>query len=140
MSDVGIDDPFIKQVGESITPGTSALGHLVSHLVSHAVVDDVLEQTKDLPISPTRSCRPTSHRRARTSSAPPSALAPKVTPDHGGHAAFACLCRSDRRRDHPTSRGGGGGGWRWYARCLGGSRSASSRRRAPRAASVYALS
>ena len=44
MSDVGIDDKFIKQVGESITPGTSAL----FLLVSNAVVDKVLEQTKDL--------------------------------------------------------------------------------------------
>jgi len=44
MSDVGIDDKFIKQVGESITPGTSAL----FLLTSHAVLDKVLEQTKDL--------------------------------------------------------------------------------------------
>ena len=44
MSDVGIDDKFIKQVGESITPGTSAL----FLLTSHAVLDKVLEQTNDL--------------------------------------------------------------------------------------------
>jgi uncharacterized membrane protein len=44
ISDVGIDDKFIKQVGDSITPGTSAL----FLLVSNAVVDKVLEQTKDL--------------------------------------------------------------------------------------------
>jgi uncharacterized membrane protein len=44
MSDVGIDDKFIKSVGESITPGTSAL----FLLVSNAVVDKVLEQTKDV--------------------------------------------------------------------------------------------
>jgi len=44
MSDVGIDDKFIKSVSESITPGTSAL----FLLVSNAVVDKVLEQTKDL--------------------------------------------------------------------------------------------
>jgi uncharacterized membrane protein len=44
MSDVGIDDKFIKQVGESITPGTSAL----FLLTSHALLDKVLEQTKDL--------------------------------------------------------------------------------------------
>jgi uncharacterized membrane protein len=44
MSDVGIDDKFIKQVGESITPGTSAL----FLLVSGTVLDKVLEQTKDL--------------------------------------------------------------------------------------------
>jgi uncharacterized membrane protein len=44
MSDVGIDDKFIKQVGESITPGTSAL----FLLVSGTVLDKVAEQTKDL--------------------------------------------------------------------------------------------
>jgi uncharacterized membrane protein len=44
MSDVGIDDKFIKSVGESITPGTSAL----FLLVSGTVLDKVLEQTKDL--------------------------------------------------------------------------------------------
>jgi uncharacterized membrane protein len=43
MADVGIDDKFIKQVGESITPGTSAL----FLLTSHAVLDKVLEQTRD---------------------------------------------------------------------------------------------
>jgi uncharacterized membrane protein len=44
MSDVGIDDKFIKSVGESITPGTSAL----FLLVNSAVLDKVLDQTKDL--------------------------------------------------------------------------------------------
>jgi uncharacterized membrane protein len=44
MSDVGIDDKFIKSVGESITPGTSAL----FLLVNGTVLDKVLEQTKDL--------------------------------------------------------------------------------------------
>src|SRR5262245_49719806 len=44
LSDVGIDDKFIKSVGESITPGTSAL----FLLVSGTVLDKVLEQTKDL--------------------------------------------------------------------------------------------
>jgi uncharacterized membrane protein len=44
MSDVGIDDKFIKSVCESITPGTSAL----FLLVSGTVLDKVLEQTKDL--------------------------------------------------------------------------------------------
>ena len=44
MSDVGIDNKFIKQVGESITPGTSAL----FLLVSGTVLDKVAEQTKDL--------------------------------------------------------------------------------------------
>ena len=44
MSDVGIDDKFIKQVGESITPGTSAL----FLLVSGTVLDKVMDQTKDI--------------------------------------------------------------------------------------------
>src|SRR5689334_14260563 len=44
MSDVGIDDKFIKQVGESITPGTAALFLLVSNVT----VDKVLDQIKDL--------------------------------------------------------------------------------------------
>jgi uncharacterized membrane protein len=44
MSDVGIDDKFIKSVGDSITPGTSAL----FLLVNSAVLDKVLDQTKDL--------------------------------------------------------------------------------------------
>jgi uncharacterized membrane protein len=44
MSDVGIDDKFIKQVGESITPGTAALFLLVSNVT----VDKVLDQIKDM--------------------------------------------------------------------------------------------
>jgi uncharacterized membrane protein len=44
LSDVGIDDKFIKSVGESISPGTSAL----FLLVSGTVLDKVLDQTKDL--------------------------------------------------------------------------------------------
>ena len=44
MSDVGIDDKFIKQVGESITPGTAALFLLVSNVT----VDKVLDQIKDI--------------------------------------------------------------------------------------------
>lgn len=43
MSDVGIDDEFIKQVREQVTPGTSAL----FVMTSNAVVDKVLEQFKD---------------------------------------------------------------------------------------------
>ena len=39
-----LSQKFIKQVGESITPGTSAL----FLLTSHTVLDKVLEQTKDL--------------------------------------------------------------------------------------------
>lgn len=44
MSDVGIDDKFIKQVGEAITPGTAALFLLVSNVT----VDKVLDQIKDI--------------------------------------------------------------------------------------------
>jgi uncharacterized membrane protein len=43
MSDVGIDDEFIKQVREQVTPGTSAL----FVMTSNAVVDKVLDQFKD---------------------------------------------------------------------------------------------
>src|SRR4051794_10281748 len=44
MSDVGIDDKFIKQVGESITPGSAALFLLVSNVT----IDKVLDQIKDI--------------------------------------------------------------------------------------------
>jgi uncharacterized membrane protein len=40
MSDVGIDDEFIKQVRENVTPGTSAL----FVMSSNAVPDKVLER------------------------------------------------------------------------------------------------
>ncbi|MHA6795527.1 DUF1269 domain-containing protein [Pseudonocardia bannensis] len=39
MSDVGIDDDFVRDVREKVTPGTSAL----FALTSHAVTDKVLE-------------------------------------------------------------------------------------------------
>ncbi len=68
MSDVGIDDKFIKQVGESITPGTSAL----FLLTSHAVLDKVLEQTKDLKYEMLQS---NLSQAMRTGCAPPSAQA-----------------------------------------------------------------
>jgi uncharacterized membrane protein len=42
MSDVGIDDNFIRQVRENVTPGTSAL----FVMSSYAVADKVLEQFK----------------------------------------------------------------------------------------------
>jgi uncharacterized membrane protein len=42
MSDVGIDDNFIRQVRENVTPGTSAL----FVMSSNAVADRVLEQFK----------------------------------------------------------------------------------------------
>lgn len=45
MSDYGIDDNFIKQVREKVTPGTSAL----FLLTSGAVVDKVADEMKKLP-------------------------------------------------------------------------------------------
>jgi uncharacterized membrane protein len=43
MSHVGIDDEFIKQVRDHVTPGTSAL----FVMTSNAVVDKVIEEFKD---------------------------------------------------------------------------------------------
>ena len=43
MSDVGIDDEFIKQVRDNVTPGTSALFVMTSNVVA----DKVLEQFKE---------------------------------------------------------------------------------------------
>jgi len=43
MSDVGINDEFIRQVRENVTPGTSAL----FVMTSNAVVDKVLEEFKE---------------------------------------------------------------------------------------------
>jgi uncharacterized membrane protein len=40
MSDVGIDDEFIRKVRDNVTPGTSAL----FVMTSNAVADKVLEQ------------------------------------------------------------------------------------------------
>jgi uncharacterized membrane protein len=45
MTDVGIDDKFIKQVGGSIQPGNSAL----FMLVRSATTDRVLKQLHDFP-------------------------------------------------------------------------------------------
>jgi uncharacterized membrane protein len=42
MADVGIDDNFIKEVRDKVTPGTSAL----FLLTSNAVVDRVVEEVK----------------------------------------------------------------------------------------------
>jgi uncharacterized membrane protein len=39
MSDVGIDDDFIKQVRENVTPGTSALFVMTSNVVADKVLD-----------------------------------------------------------------------------------------------------
>lgn len=46
MSDVGIDDNFIRQVREKVTPGTSAL----FLLTSGAVVDRVVPAVKGMPM------------------------------------------------------------------------------------------
>ena len=40
MSDVGIDDSFIRQVREQVTPGTSALFVMSSHVVVDKVLDE----------------------------------------------------------------------------------------------------
>ena len=43
MSDVGIDDDFIKQVRENVTPGTSALFVMTSNVVADKVLDQLKE-------------------------------------------------------------------------------------------------
>jgi uncharacterized membrane protein len=43
MSDVGINDEFIRQVREQVTPGTSAL----FVMTSNSVVDKVLDEFKE---------------------------------------------------------------------------------------------
>jgi uncharacterized membrane protein len=40
MADVGIDDDFIRQVRENVTPGTSALFVMTSGAVVDKVVDE----------------------------------------------------------------------------------------------------
>src|SRR5262249_30078478 len=41
LADVGIDDSFIKEVREKVTPGTSALFLLTSHAVVDKVADEM---------------------------------------------------------------------------------------------------
>lgn len=41
LSDIGIDDKFIKELGETITPGTSALFVLVRKATQDKVLDDL---------------------------------------------------------------------------------------------------
>jgi uncharacterized membrane protein len=43
LSDVGIDDDFIKQVRENVTPGTSALFVMTSNVVADKVLDQFKE-------------------------------------------------------------------------------------------------
>jgi uncharacterized membrane protein len=43
MADVGIDDTFIREVRENVTPGTSAL----FVMSSNAVTDKVIDEFKD---------------------------------------------------------------------------------------------
>ena len=43
MSDVGIDDDFIKRVRENVTPGTSALFVMTSNVVADKVLDQLKE-------------------------------------------------------------------------------------------------
>ena len=45
MVDVGIDDDFIKQACDQITPGTSALFTLSSHAVVDRVMDALRRPT-----------------------------------------------------------------------------------------------
>jgi uncharacterized membrane protein len=41
LADVGIDDDFIKQVREKVTPGTSALFALTSHATEDRVIEEL---------------------------------------------------------------------------------------------------
>jgi uncharacterized membrane protein len=41
FSDIGIDDRFIKEVGDAIKPGTSALFLMVSDVTTDRVVDEL---------------------------------------------------------------------------------------------------
>jgi uncharacterized membrane protein len=40
MSDVGIDDEFIRKVRDNVTPGTSALFVMTSNVVADKVLDE----------------------------------------------------------------------------------------------------
>jgi uncharacterized membrane protein len=40
MADVGIDDSFIREVRENVTPGTSALFVMSSNVVADKVIDE----------------------------------------------------------------------------------------------------
>ncbi|SEO55822.1 DUF1269 domain-containing protein [Trujillonella endophytica] len=40
MTDVGIDDQFIREVREQVTPGTSALFVMTSHVVADKVIEE----------------------------------------------------------------------------------------------------
>jgi uncharacterized membrane protein len=42
LSDIGINDDFIKEVGNTITPGTSALFVLVKQITTDKVMEDIL--------------------------------------------------------------------------------------------------
>jgi uncharacterized membrane protein len=50
MTDVGIDDNFIKQVREKVTPGTSALFVLSEAAVTDRVADAFKEQRADMEL------------------------------------------------------------------------------------------
>ncbi len=71
LTDVGVDDKFIKEVGEKIQPGQSALFLMVESWTE----DKVLDQIKDFGAEVIRRRCP---RRTRPSSRPP--LAPKSRP------------------------------------------------------------
>jgi len=41
LTDIGIDDDFIKEIGETLTPGTSALFILVQKMTTDKVMEDI---------------------------------------------------------------------------------------------------
>jgi uncharacterized membrane protein len=83
MSDVGIDDKFIKQVGESITPGTAALFLLVSNVT----VDKVLDQIKDIKFEVLQTNLSNEQENQLRSALGQSALAASDGDPTGGEAA-----------------------------------------------------
>jgi len=83
MSDVGIDDKFIKQVGESITPGTAALFLLVSNVT----VDKVLDQIKDIKFEVLQTNLSNEQENQLRSALGQSALAASDGAPTGGEAA-----------------------------------------------------
>ena len=73
LADVGIDDDFIRQVREKVTPGTSALFALTSGATAPDRVIDELRQYDS------RSSPPTSQRSRRTICARPSPKSSRAT-------------------------------------------------------------
>jgi len=63
FSDIGVDDAFIKEVGEQIEPGESALFMLVSDVQRDRVIEELD------PYNPEVLQRRISHRKTRINSA-----------------------------------------------------------------------